>query len=103
MRFLLDTNILIPLEDSQIPLQSNLAAFVRLAQEHGHPLLYHPASELDISRDRDLERREQTTQRLKQYVRLESPSVCPWNSEETSANDAADNAILYAIHCDAAH
>lgn len=28
MRFLLDTNILIPLEDSQIPLKESLANFV---------------------------------------------------------------------------
>ena len=48
MRFLLDTNILIPLEDSQLPLQENLANFVRLAHEHGHQLVYHPASETDI-------------------------------------------------------
>lgn len=44
MRFLLDTNILIPLEDSNIWLQPGLANFVQLAQEHVHPLVFHPAS-----------------------------------------------------------
>lgn len=44
MRFLLDTNILIPLEDSNIRLQPGLANFVRLVQEHGHSLVFHPAS-----------------------------------------------------------
>ncbi len=39
MRFLLDTNILIPLEDSKLPLQPSLANFVRLANAHGHELL----------------------------------------------------------------
>lgn len=60
MRFLLDTNILIPLEDSNIPLPPGLGNFVRLAQEHGHPLVFHPASEEDINRDRDAERRMRT-------------------------------------------
>ena len=57
MRFLLDTNILIPLENSQVVLEESLAHFVRLANEHGHQLVYHPASEDDISRDTDLVRR----------------------------------------------
>ena len=103
MRFLLDTNILIPLEDSNIPLQPGLANFVRLAQENGHPLVFHPASEEDINRDRDAERRVRTQVRLAQYSRLDGVSNCPLNTPETRPNDACDNAILYAIECDAAH
>lgn len=103
MRFLLDTNILIPLEDSNIPLQPGLANFVRLAQEHGHPLVFHPASEEDINRDRDEARRGRTRDRLAQYTRLDGVSDCPWNTTETRPNDACDNAILYALECDAAH
>lgn len=38
MRFLLDTNILIPLEDSSHVLEESLANFVRLAHEHSHQL-----------------------------------------------------------------
>lgn len=103
MRFLLDTNILIPLEDSYVPLQPGLANFVRLAQEHGHPLVFHPASEEDINRDRDAKRRIRTRDRLAQYTRLDGFSDCPWNTDETRPNDACDNAILYALECDAAH
>lgn len=103
MRFLLDTNILIPLEDSQLPLRENLANFVRLAHEHGHQLVYHPASETDIGRDTNTQRRKQTLDRLKQYTRLEHYSPCPWNTLDTGPNDAADNEILFALHCDAAH
>ncbi len=103
MRFLLDTNILIPLEDSQIPLRDSLAHFVRLANEHGHQLVYHPASVSDIQHDTNVDRRTKTLQRLKQYTRLETPPACPWNTTGTDANDAADNEILYALHCDAVH
>jgi ribosomal protein S18 acetylase RimI-like enzyme len=103
MRFLLDTNILIPLQDSLAILQPNLANFVRLAGVGHHQLLYHPASEEDIQRDRDEARRARTLQRLRQYTRLPDADPCPWNLAGTSVNDACDNEILYAIHRDAAH
>lgn len=103
MRFLLDTNILIPLEDSSRILEENLANFVRLAHEHHHQLVYHPASEDDIGRDKNPERRQQTLDRIKQYTRLPDRPHCPWNTRETAENDAADNEILYALACDAVH
>ena len=93
MRFILDTNILIPLEDSQRPLEPSLANFVRLANENGHVLLYHPASEEDIKQDNNADRRTQTLSRLSQYTRLESLPTCPWNTADTDRNDAADNEI----------
>lgn len=103
MRFILDTNILIPLEDSQRPLEPSLANFVRLANENGHVLLYHPASEEDIKQDNNADRRTQTLSRLSQYTRLESLPTCPWNTADTDRNDAADNEILHAIFLNAAH
>lgn len=103
MRFLLDSNILIPLEDSQIPLRESLANFVRLSHGNGHQLVYHPASEDDIRRDSDVVRRQQTLSRLLQYTRLDERLTCPWNDVGTGPNDAADNEILYALYCDAAH
>lgn len=103
LRFLLDTNILIPLQDSFIALQPNLANFVRLANLGGHQLLYHPASEADIRRDTDVARRNRTLVRLRQYTRLQAGPTCPWNNDATSVNDACDNEILYALESDAAH
>lgn len=103
MRFLLDTNILIPLENSNIPLVESLANFVRIAHENGHQLVYHPASEDDIARDTDVVRRQQTLERLKQYTRLADRPPCPWNMPEIRPNDAVDNEILYSLHCEAVH
>jgi hypothetical protein len=103
MRFLLDTNVLIPLEDSKVVLAPSLANFIRLANQYGHELLYHPASEDDIRQDADLQRRGQTLLRLRQYTRLDARPECPWNSKNTSRNDAADNEILYALLLNAAH
>jgi len=102
MRFLLDTNVLIPLEDSQRPLVPSLTSFVRLAHLNGHVLLYHPASEDDIREDKNLERRDQTLQRLAQYERLDARPHCPWNTHEMRVNDARDNEILYALSLHAA-
>lgn len=97
MRFLLDTNVLIPLEDSKVALAPSLTQFVRLASDNGHPLVYHPASERDINRDLDLKRRQQTLARLKQYQKLDHLPPCPWNDPATDPNDAVDNEILHAI------
>jgi GNAT superfamily N-acetyltransferase/rRNA-processing protein FCF1 len=103
MRILLDTNILIPLQDSYVALQDNLVNFVRLASLGRHQLLYHPASEVDINRDTNVARRQSTLARLRQYSRLENLPPCPWNTAETSANDACDNEILYALYNSAVH
>lgn len=103
MRFLLDTNILIPLHDSLAVLTPNLANFVRLASVGHHQLLYHPASVQDIQRDRNEERRNRTLQRLTQYTRLPDAARCPWTPAGASVNDECDNEILYAIERDAAH
>ena len=103
LRFLLDTNILIPLQDSMVVLQPSLTNFVRLCSAHGYQLLYHPASAADIRRDTDEARRERTLARLGQYTQLQAGPACPWNSPETSVNDACDNEILYALENDAAH
>lgn len=103
MRFLLDTNILIPLEDSNRPLAPALATFVSLAHKYKHDVVYHPASERDLLRDKDPSRRQRVIERLSKYQRLEITISCPANGPATSANDACDNEILYALECDAAH
>lgn len=103
LRFLLDTNVLIPLQDSYQILEKNLANFVRLANVGGHQLLYHPATIADFERDPDEQRRRRNLQRIKQYPALDSTATCPWNTPATGSNDACDNEILYALECDAVH
>lgn len=103
LRFLLDTNVLIPLQDTYQILTPNLANFIRLANVGGHQLLYHPATVADFRRDPDEPRQTRNLQRLNQYSQLDSAPPCPWNAADTSPNDACDNEILYALHCDAVH
>ncbi|RXZ36975.1 GNAT family N-acetyltransferase [Oxalobacteraceae bacterium CAVE-383] len=103
LRFILDTNVLIPLQDSFQVLEGNLANFVRLATLGGHQLMYHPANVSDFERDANTERRQRNLQRIKQYPALSDPAPCIWNTPDTSPNDACDNELLYALHCEAAH
>ena len=103
LTFLLDTNVLIPLQDSYAVLSENLANFHRLAVDAGHKLVYHPASIEDFERDSDLERRARNLQHVRRYPAIERFVKCPWNTPATSPNDACDNEILYALECDAAH
>jgi hypothetical protein len=103
LRFLMDTNILIPLQDPMLVLQPSLTDFVRLCNAHGHQLLYHPASVEDIQRDTNADRRRRTLARLPQYQLLQEGEPCPWNTPGTSVNDACDNRILWALQQNAAH
>lgn len=103
LRFLLDTNVLIPLQDSLQVLEGSLANFVRLASIGGHQLLHHPANIADFERDSNPERRRRNLQRIRQYPALYDPAPCIWNTPTTSPNDACDNALLYALHCDGVH
>jgi len=103
MRFLLDTNVLITLEDSSQAFSADLADFVRLAQGNGHDLTYHEASHRDFDRDSDGGRRKRNRERIRQYECLPGFPECPWNGAETSPNDSVDNEILYAVSLSAAN
>lgn len=86
-----------------VVLEPSLTNFVRLCNTHGHQLLYHPASLEDIRRDPNDDRRNRTLERLKQYTQLQAGPACPWNTAQTSVNDACDNEILYALERNAVH
>jgi len=103
MRFLLDTNVLITLEDSSHAFSADLADFVRLAQGNGHELTYHEASHRDFERDPKLGRKKQNLARIRKFKCLAGFPDCPWNDSDTTPNDAVDNEILYAMSLDAAH
>ncbi len=103
MRFLLDTQILVAPEGAGPALAAGLAELLSLAHENSHLLLYHPASEDDLTRDTNTERRNQNLERLKRYTRLDERPSCPWSTAYTRPNDAVDNELLYALHRDAVH
>jgi rRNA-processing protein FCF1 len=106
MRILIDTNIIIPLEDSRVNIDEKLAKLNRQASGK-HQLLIHPESYKDIQRDKNEERKHSMLLRLGKYLQLESPPVLI-NEEENhlfgapkKENDYVDNRILYSLykHC----
>ncbi len=98
MRILLDTNILIPLEDSSKALAPHLARLNQLATQHGHQLYVHPASKTDIARDKDSLRAEITRSRLERYPFIESPPrLSPHKPMAELNNDEVDDEILYSL------
>ncbi|MEN8136161.1 MAG: GNAT family N-acetyltransferase [Thermodesulfobacteriota bacterium] len=109
MRILLDTNIIIPLEDSSSALEASFGEFVRLAGENQHQLLAHPGSIEDINRDENSTRREISLSRFNKYSLLEDPPVLEdtfateYQLTKSTENDRVDNEILFAIFKDAAN
>lgn len=108
MRILLDTNIFIPLEDSSLEIDEKLAELNRLVSSK-HQLLIHPATLLDINRDKNPERKRIIQSRLAKYQKLELPPELDDKLEKSlfgiskKENDSVDNLILYAVHSNCVH
>lgn len=64
LRILLDTNILIFLEDPKIQLPKNLSEVVKLASENKCVLLAHPNSKGELKKDKDASRRDLTISKV---------------------------------------
>lgn len=102
MRFLLDTNVLIPLEDSSKLLEQPLETFISRAFNSKHSLLYHEATIKDIERDKNPLRRKRSLQTLKKYEKISNHR---FHKEEInnvfgnskSDNDWCDNIILHSL------
>lgn len=109
--FLVDANILIPLEPtSPRDVEGGTAAVVelaRLATETGCLLLVHPVVDEEIRADPDEQRRALRAMLLRKYPRLPDPPSVPdaWESvvgrPEKGSNDWVDNQLLAALHADA--
>ncbi len=108
MKFLLDTNILIPAEptspayaEAATPLVTQLLGLI--AETKSQPLV-HPASADELQRDQDADRRALRRQLLDKYVRLEAPP--PITAAITNvlgvpnpgSNTETDTMLLAAVH-----
>lgn len=76
LKLLLDTNILIALEDPK-PLEPALAALSQKAQLHGLMLFIDEAAVRDVERDSDVVRRERTLSKLRRFPMLEGVAHTP--------------------------
>jgi hypothetical protein len=111
MKFLLDTNVLIPLEPANdgtvAALADDAARLHSLAVRHGHQVFIHPAVHRDIQRDRLQWRNDLRRQQLRKYPQLTaSPSASDEfirvvGNPQTGTNDWVDNQLLVALHANA--
>ncbi len=109
MRILIDTNIIIPLEDSSEILKESFSKFIRLSLGNQHAILIHPSSIEDIYRDGDEPRKQSMLSRIQKYPTLEnadtftSEELQAYGISENSDNDRVDNAILSSVYKNAVH
>lgn len=109
MNILLDTNIIIPLEDTSRILDSSFAELRRLATEQQHCLYVHPMQIADISRDKNQERKKIVLSRISQYSKIDNPPILSNEEREklgliqSCDNDNVDNNILFALYRGAVH
>lgn len=109
MNILIDTNILIPLEDTGRTLDSSLATMRQLSEQNGHILYIHPAQRQDIRRDRDEKRREIVLSRLAQYHFIPEPPLLSeqdlqrYGWSQNTEQDQVDNLLLHALCRGAVH
>lgn len=109
MNILLDTNILIPLEDTSRILDSSFAELRKLSAEQQHCLYIHPMQIEDINRDKNAERRNIVISRLAQYPRIDNPPILTETEcsdlglHQANENDKVDNNLLFALRRGAVH
>jgi len=111
LKFLIDTNVFIPLEPTQLgdvePGTELASQFARTAVEGSHQIYVHPAAQADIRRDQQDSRRELRQLLFQKYPPLPDPPDIPTSLEsllgpaETGTNNWVDHQHLAAIHADA--
>ena len=109
IRFLLDTNIGIQLEELDSgtgEIRSSFKHFAELSHKYGIKLFHHPDSHLDIQNDADQDRQKATRSRFEKYPALKAvPHGEGGELEElftaiNGPNDLVDCQMLYALHRD---
>lgn len=111
MKFLLDTNILIPLEplSGETVEQQTQAATdcVRSIMQAGHQVFIHPYAFKDIDKNLDGEKRSLRRIQLAKYVTLQTPPPVSASLEgvigkaKPGSNDWVDHHLLAAVQADA--
>jgi len=112
MKFLIDTNVVIPLEPTElgdlVPNTAQALEFHRLAANTGNEVLVHPDIHCDLDRDRNEQRAQVRRAALGRYNVLRPPErtvALPPEAvgqPERGTNDWVDNRLLEAVAADTA-
>lgn len=111
MKFLIDTNVFIPLEPTRLAelesLTETTVRLARLAIESAHQLYIHPAACADIAKDTDEARSKLRRILLRKYPTLPDPPGVPAEIEallgkaSLGTNDWVDHQLIAALVADA--
>jgi ribosomal protein S18 acetylase RimI-like enzyme len=111
VKFLIDTNVLIPLEptgpEHMERMMEPALALLRAIEESGDQLFIHPATTADLGRDLNHERRRLRELLLQKYLPLPHPPPIPESWRESlrspphGSNDWVDHQLLAALHANA--
>lgn len=107
MKFLLDTNIILEIEDNR-QVDKTFASLTRKLSEHGVRVYIDPAVRDDVERDRDEARRAITLSKLAKFESLKSAGqtfvdrIIQQTSAPLRPNDESDIRLLAAIAANAA-
>ena len=105
--YLIDTNILIGLEDNRA-VEPAYARFLSLAAKHKVGVYVHEAARDDIHRDKDAARRTISLSKINKYLLLEKRHALKQDELEKhfgplkKGNDVVDATLLHALKIDAA-
>lgn len=106
MKFLLDTNVIIPLEPASHqdiePASQTIWTFFKKATTYGQEIYISSDAKLDISRDRNSDRRTLRSNLLTKYTTICPPDILPQNldnfcSAVLHSNDWVDNRCLAIV------
>lgn len=103
LKLLIDTNIIIGLEDHK-EITASFSKLLQQCQKHGVKVFVHEASKEDIARDKDAARKQIILSKLEKFLPIEGIHIPP--IEELSAtyghigksNDHIDVILLYTLH-----
>jgi len=106
-KYLIDTNIIIGLEDNHT-VQPAFAALLSVAAEHGVDILVHEAARDDIRRDQNIARREISLSKLAKFQMLQkvrgltATQLVQQYGPLPTPNDVVDAMLLHALENNAA-
>ena len=101
MRILIDTNILIKLEDNHI-IDDNFSSFYNYAKANSCNVYIHPNSKKDLRNDSDLDRKNISLSKLSKYEEFPNPAISDSVFSdlvgEKKSNDVIDNSLLIQVY-----
>ncbi len=103
LRILIDTNILIHLEDHKV-IEDHFSTLYKLAIENKCPVFYHEACLEDIKRDKNKERKQIINSKIQKYSPMPNPGEMPVEFSKRvgkkKENDRIDNIQLFQVYKD---